>query len=69
MKFRILILLCLLTPRLHAQVNPENLNFPPIAWKSTPPANCPFPVSKEITIITLARMHTYILESNEITGP
>jgi hypothetical protein len=53
MKFRILILLCLLAPRLHAQVNPENLNYPPIAWKSRPPADCPFPVSKEITGITL----------------
>ena len=53
MKFRILILMCLLTPRLHAQVNPENLNYPPVAWKSTPPADCPFPASKEIKGITL----------------
>ena len=53
MKFRIIILLCLLTPQLHSQVNPENLNYPPIAWKSTPPADCPFPASKEITGITL----------------
>lgn len=53
MKLRILILLCLLTPQIYAQVNPENLNYPPIAWKSAPPADCPFPASKEITGITL----------------
>ena len=53
MKFRILILLCLPAPRLDAQVKPENLNYPPMVWRSTPPADCPFPASKEITGITL----------------
>ncbi len=34
MKFNIPIPLCLLTPQLQAQLKPDNLNSPPIAWKS-----------------------------------
>ncbi|MFA5815582.1 MAG: hypothetical protein WC865_08175 [Bacteroidales bacterium] len=53
MKLRILFLLCIISPMLRAQLKPDNFTFPPVAWKSEAPADCPFPASKEITGITL----------------
>ena len=50
---RLLLLLCLAAPNLSAQLKPDNITFPPIAWKSEPPADCPYPASREITGITM----------------